>query len=516
MNPVAENRPVFEQGKQQSTTGEQQTQAHNTGRWTGEEHSRFLQGLQEHGKVWKSIATVVKTRSIVQVRTHAQKYFMKINRGDGPASSSKPSTSATSNSPSSSSKDPSDKPSASLMVNAQVSKTNSLKSVPCKMSGITKSKSYAGVSNLGGESGFSMDTKPAYNYQRNGNTTTTSNSTTVPPPASTSAKPRARKFDEMGNEQFQTTTTTKPTEKTKKKAQNKPRSKKASKTHGQKGSTKAFDRGSNSFQPLPYYGPHPAPGISYSASLPSLNDRQGAHSLDNASSRKPAFPAKKSETRNKRARLSKNNPANKSRHAPYQNRSILDNTDIHTSPTGMGDSPTAHISQPLSCPDFTYYSQDTSYSYPSKPDIDEISEQMAHVAQIPSCDSETEDTLDLENLLLKENLLSSGKKEWPIPVDDKVPIPDEFGLQPEDSKLGMLDCDLKLKVPGNESFSLPQKFSPSSVMDPPAWTTLSYPEFATKDGDDETFMPMSTSHDENNLFWFGFGNDSFDDLLETM
>lgn len=508
MNPVAENRPVFEQGKQ-PTSGDQQAQAHNTGRWTGEEHNRFLQGLQEHGKVWKSIATVVKTRSIVQVRTHAQKYFMKINRGDGPTPTSKPSTSSTGGS--APSKDSSEKPSSSLVENAQVSKTSSLKNAQSKTSGITKSKSYSGVSNLGGESGFSTDAKPAFHYQRNSNSTsTTSNNAPVSPSAAAGTKPRARKFDEMGNENIQTATT-KTSEKTKRKSQNKSRPKKASKTQGTKGSMQSYDRnnGGNSFQPLPYYGPHPAPGISYSSSLPSLP-------LDNASSRKPFNQGKKGETRNKRARLSKNNSANKSRPVPYPNRSILDNTDsnIHTSPTGMGDSPTAHISQPLSCPDFTYYSQDTSYSYPSKPDIDEISEQMAHAAQIPSCDSETEDTLDLENLLLKETLLSSGKKEWPLPVDDKVPIPDdEFGLQPEDSKLGMLDCDLKLKVPGNDGFSLPQKFSPSSVMDPPSWATLSYPEFV-KEGVDETFMPMSSSNDEHNLFWFG--DDSFDDLLETM
>jgi len=188
------------------------------------------------------------------------------------------------------------------------------------------------------------------------------------------------------------------------------------------------------------------------------------------------------------------------------------------------DSPT-HMSHPLSCPDFSYYSQDTTYPYPSKPDIDAISEQIAHIAQIPSCDSETEDSLDLENLLLKESLLSSGKKEWPdsLPVEDKVALPDEFSLmKPEDSKLGLLDCDmrdLKLKVPGNEGFSLPQKYSPTSVMEPcPTWAALTYPDFVKEEKDlnlgADSFMPMSSSNDENNLFWFG--DDSFDDLLETM
>lgn len=47
------------------------------GRWTSEEHGLFLKGLQLYGKDWKMISNLVKTRSLVQIRTHAQKYFMK-------------------------------------------------------------------------------------------------------------------------------------------------------------------------------------------------------------------------------------------------------------------------------------------------------------------------------------------------------------------------------------------------------------------------------------------------------
>jgi SHAQKYF class myb-like DNA-binding protein len=51
-----------------------------TGRWTLDEHNLFIQGLQIHGKAWKKISTFVRTRSVVQVRTHAQKYFLKIRK----------------------------------------------------------------------------------------------------------------------------------------------------------------------------------------------------------------------------------------------------------------------------------------------------------------------------------------------------------------------------------------------------------------------------------------------------
>jgi SHAQKYF class myb-like DNA-binding protein len=56
----------------------QGNQGENTGRWTAEEHRLFLQGLEQHGKGWKKIASLIKSRTVVQIRTHAQKYFQKL------------------------------------------------------------------------------------------------------------------------------------------------------------------------------------------------------------------------------------------------------------------------------------------------------------------------------------------------------------------------------------------------------------------------------------------------------
>lgn len=53
-------------------------QGENTGRWTAEEHRLFLEGLEQHGKGWKKIASLIKSRTVVQIRTHAQKYFQKL------------------------------------------------------------------------------------------------------------------------------------------------------------------------------------------------------------------------------------------------------------------------------------------------------------------------------------------------------------------------------------------------------------------------------------------------------
>ena len=52
----------------------------HTGRWTKEEHEAFLQGLQIYGKEWKKVAAKVRTRTVVQTRTHAQKYFQKLQK----------------------------------------------------------------------------------------------------------------------------------------------------------------------------------------------------------------------------------------------------------------------------------------------------------------------------------------------------------------------------------------------------------------------------------------------------
>mmetsp|Transcript_6946 Transcript_6946/g.8327 ORF Transcript_6946/g.8327 Transcript_6946/m.8327 type:complete len:188 (+) Transcript_6946:67-630(+) len=51
------------------------------GRWSQAEHARFVEGLQKFGKrKWVRIAEHVGTRSVIQVRSHAQKYFKKLRK----------------------------------------------------------------------------------------------------------------------------------------------------------------------------------------------------------------------------------------------------------------------------------------------------------------------------------------------------------------------------------------------------------------------------------------------------
>lgn len=52
----------------------------SSGRWTKEEHQRFIDGVKKFGKNWKQVEEYVGTRTGAQVRSHAQKFFNKLER----------------------------------------------------------------------------------------------------------------------------------------------------------------------------------------------------------------------------------------------------------------------------------------------------------------------------------------------------------------------------------------------------------------------------------------------------
>ena len=62
-----------------------------TGRWTAEEHDEFLKCLDIYGREWKKVAERITTRTAAQIRSHAQKYFKKIEAaGEGAPRAAKP------------------------------------------------------------------------------------------------------------------------------------------------------------------------------------------------------------------------------------------------------------------------------------------------------------------------------------------------------------------------------------------------------------------------------------------
>ena len=50
----------------------------NEGRWSKEEHNKFLEGLVIYGTNWKNFKGLIESRTSVQIRSHAQKFFQKM------------------------------------------------------------------------------------------------------------------------------------------------------------------------------------------------------------------------------------------------------------------------------------------------------------------------------------------------------------------------------------------------------------------------------------------------------
>jgi SHAQKYF class myb-like DNA-binding protein len=52
----------------------------STGRWTQEEHVKFVEAMFLYGNEWKRVQEYIKTRSSTQARSHAQKFFIRLKK----------------------------------------------------------------------------------------------------------------------------------------------------------------------------------------------------------------------------------------------------------------------------------------------------------------------------------------------------------------------------------------------------------------------------------------------------
>ena len=54
----------------------------NNGRWTKDEQNRFAEAVLKYGNDWKNIQNHVSSRNITQIRSHAQKFLMKLKESN--------------------------------------------------------------------------------------------------------------------------------------------------------------------------------------------------------------------------------------------------------------------------------------------------------------------------------------------------------------------------------------------------------------------------------------------------
>ena len=54
------------------------------GRWSKEEHEKFIEGILKYGNEWRKVQKIIKSRSSTQARSHAQKFFLKLKKEVNP------------------------------------------------------------------------------------------------------------------------------------------------------------------------------------------------------------------------------------------------------------------------------------------------------------------------------------------------------------------------------------------------------------------------------------------------
>ena len=54
--------------------------SYSSGRWTLDEHEKFIDGVIKYGNNWSLVQEYIGTRTCTQTRSHAQKFFLKLKK----------------------------------------------------------------------------------------------------------------------------------------------------------------------------------------------------------------------------------------------------------------------------------------------------------------------------------------------------------------------------------------------------------------------------------------------------
>lgn len=77
---LLKRRRLIKSKKQLWNTHKSKKPIYNNGRWTEDEHRRFLQAVFLFGNEWKNVEKHISSRSSAQSRSHSQKFFLKLAR----------------------------------------------------------------------------------------------------------------------------------------------------------------------------------------------------------------------------------------------------------------------------------------------------------------------------------------------------------------------------------------------------------------------------------------------------
>jgi SHAQKYF class myb-like DNA-binding protein len=73
-------RTLTEDNESLLDSGDINNNKYSTGRWSQEEHNKFIEAMFLYGNEWKRVQQHIKTRSSTQARSHAQKFFIRLKK----------------------------------------------------------------------------------------------------------------------------------------------------------------------------------------------------------------------------------------------------------------------------------------------------------------------------------------------------------------------------------------------------------------------------------------------------
>ena len=71
---------IYNYLKEREVPFSKQKEKYQDGNWTKEEHQRFIESIFIFGFDWKKMEQYIQTRTIVQVRSHSQKFIYKLQK----------------------------------------------------------------------------------------------------------------------------------------------------------------------------------------------------------------------------------------------------------------------------------------------------------------------------------------------------------------------------------------------------------------------------------------------------